>query len=142
VNSPVDLEDLRKHTHYGGLYGDKQETITTFWNVRSCTSDYLSPELTSTFNSGRRLLRSRAASGTTEIRHILQLATTSVSHFICFPNTVANVGMRLPVGSRSSCLTSRFAMLAKTSNVYQPPVRVLIFSRYDSFHSRIVKYSH
>ena len=33
VNSPVDLEDLRKHTHYGGLYDDSQATITAFWNV-------------------------------------------------------------------------------------------------------------
>jgi HECT-domain (ubiquitin-transferase) len=42
VNSPVDLEDLRKHTNYGGLYDDKEETITTFWNVSSRTSDSLS----------------------------------------------------------------------------------------------------
>lgn len=33
VNSPVDLEDLRKHTNYGGLYDDSQPTITAFWNV-------------------------------------------------------------------------------------------------------------
>lgn len=33
VNSPVDLEDLRKHTNYGGLYDDGEETITAFWNV-------------------------------------------------------------------------------------------------------------
>jgi len=33
VNSPVDLEDLRKHTNYGGLYDDSEATITAFWNV-------------------------------------------------------------------------------------------------------------
>lgn len=37
VNSPVDLDDLRKHTHYGGLYDDSQATITAFWNVCTCT---------------------------------------------------------------------------------------------------------
>jgi hypothetical protein len=34
INSPVDLEDLRKHTNYGGLYDDSEATITAFWNVR------------------------------------------------------------------------------------------------------------
>ena len=33
VNSPVDLEDLRSHTNYGGLYDNKETTIETFWNV-------------------------------------------------------------------------------------------------------------
>lgn len=33
VNAPIDLGDLRKHTNYGGLYDDQQETIETFWNV-------------------------------------------------------------------------------------------------------------
>ena len=32
INSPVDLEDLRKHTNYG--YDDSEATITAFWNVR------------------------------------------------------------------------------------------------------------
>lgn len=33
VNSPIDLEDLRKHTQYGGLYGDQESTIQVFWRV-------------------------------------------------------------------------------------------------------------
>ena len=33
VNSPVDLEDLRKHTNYGGVYDDGQDTIVRFWNA-------------------------------------------------------------------------------------------------------------
>lgn len=33
VNSPVDLEDLRTHTNYGGLYDNKETTIESFWNV-------------------------------------------------------------------------------------------------------------
>jgi hypothetical protein len=33
VNSPVDLEDLRKHTKYGALYDDSEALITAFWNV-------------------------------------------------------------------------------------------------------------
>ncbi|KAF9234160.1 HECT-domain-containing protein [Melanogaster broomeanus] len=33
VNAPVDLEDLREHTHYGGLYDDDEPTIQAFWKV-------------------------------------------------------------------------------------------------------------
>ncbi|KAI1794750.1 HECT-domain-containing protein [Ganoderma leucocontextum] len=33
VNSPIDLEDLRANTQYGGLYDDHQHTITMFWEV-------------------------------------------------------------------------------------------------------------
>ncbi|KAF7981928.1 hypothetical protein HWV62_30697 [Athelia sp. TMB] len=33
VNSPIDLEDLRTHTNYGGLYDNKETTIETFWDV-------------------------------------------------------------------------------------------------------------
>ena len=34
VNAPVDLDDLRKHTNYGGLYNNEEPTIQTFWRVR------------------------------------------------------------------------------------------------------------
>jgi len=33
VNSPIDLDDLRRHTNYGGLYDDNHETIVAFWKV-------------------------------------------------------------------------------------------------------------
>ncbi|KDQ51194.1 hypothetical protein JAAARDRAFT_41256 [Jaapia argillacea MUCL 33604] len=33
VDNPIDLEDLRKHTNYGGLYDDEEETISAFWSV-------------------------------------------------------------------------------------------------------------
>ena len=33
VNAPVDLQDLRNHTLYGGLYGDGESTIEAFWKV-------------------------------------------------------------------------------------------------------------
>ncbi|KAF9222782.1 HECT-domain-containing protein [Gyrodon lividus] len=33
VNAPVDLEDLRQHTNYGGLYDDNEPTIQAFWKV-------------------------------------------------------------------------------------------------------------
>lgn len=35
VNSPVDLEDLRQHTNYGGLYDNAEATIMAFWKVSS-----------------------------------------------------------------------------------------------------------
>lgn len=40
VDAPVDLEDLRLNTKYGGLYDDHEPTIERFWKVsllgRSC----------------------------------------------------------------------------------------------------------
>ena len=33
VNSPIDVEDLRANTQYGGLYDDRQQTIAMFWDV-------------------------------------------------------------------------------------------------------------
>ena len=33
VNSPIDLEDLRAHTQYGGLFNDHEPTIEMFWRV-------------------------------------------------------------------------------------------------------------
>ncbi|KAA1475594.1 HECT-domain-containing protein [Dentipellis sp. KUC8613] len=33
VNAPIDLDDLRSHTNYGGLYDDHEPTIVAFWNV-------------------------------------------------------------------------------------------------------------
>ncbi|KAK7694083.1 hypothetical protein QCA50_003659 [Cerrena zonata] len=33
VNSPIDVEDLRKHTNYGGLFGEQDPTIQIFWRV-------------------------------------------------------------------------------------------------------------
>lgn len=33
VNSPIDLEDLRKHTNYGGLFNEQDSTIQMFWKV-------------------------------------------------------------------------------------------------------------
>ena len=34
VNSPIDLDDLRAHAKYGGLYDDHEPTIQMFWRVR------------------------------------------------------------------------------------------------------------
>lgn len=34
VNSPIDLDDLRQHTQYGGLFDDHEPTIEMFWRVR------------------------------------------------------------------------------------------------------------
>ncbi|KAG2038220.1 hypothetical protein BDR03DRAFT_999556 [Suillus americanus] len=33
VNAPVDVQDLRAHTQYGGLYDNDESTIQTFWKV-------------------------------------------------------------------------------------------------------------
>lgn len=33
VDTPIDVEDLRQHTNYGGLYDDHETTIQLFWKV-------------------------------------------------------------------------------------------------------------
>ncbi|KAI6044738.1 HECT-domain-containing protein [Pisolithus marmoratus] len=33
ANSPIDIEDLRQHTNYGGLYNDQHPTIRAFWKA-------------------------------------------------------------------------------------------------------------
>ena len=33
-NSPIELEDVRKHTNYGRLYDNAEATMTAFWNGR------------------------------------------------------------------------------------------------------------
>ncbi len=40
VDIPIDLEDLRKHTQYGGLYDDHHLTIQLFWQVRTRPATY------------------------------------------------------------------------------------------------------
>ena len=35
VNTPVDINDLRQNTNYGGLYDDQEQTIVAFWKVCS-----------------------------------------------------------------------------------------------------------
>ncbi|KDR68241.1 hypothetical protein GALMADRAFT_146481 [Galerina marginata CBS 339.88] len=32
--APIDLDDLRRHTTYGGIYHDSHETIVAFWQLR------------------------------------------------------------------------------------------------------------
>ncbi|KAH7885642.1 HECT-domain-containing protein [Phlebopus sp. FC_14] len=33
VNAPIDMDDLRVHTHYGGVYDNDEPTIQAFWKV-------------------------------------------------------------------------------------------------------------
>lgn len=35
VNTPIDIDDLRRHTNYGGLFSAEDATIRTFWRVRA-----------------------------------------------------------------------------------------------------------
>ena len=38
VNTPIDLEDLKRHTNYGGLFSDEEPTIRAFWRVSEALS--------------------------------------------------------------------------------------------------------
>lgn len=42
VNTPIDLDDLRRNTNYGGLYNDDDDTIQAFWRVSAAFSWFLS----------------------------------------------------------------------------------------------------
>ncbi|KAF8228327.1 hypothetical protein L208DRAFT_1404020 [Tricholoma matsutake] len=33
MNAPIDFDDLRRNTNYGGLYDDNEATIAAFWKV-------------------------------------------------------------------------------------------------------------
>ena len=33
ADSPIDIEDLKNNTQYGGLYDENAETIRLFWKV-------------------------------------------------------------------------------------------------------------
>lgn len=63
VDAPVDLDDMKRHTHYGGVYDESERTIELFWKVRfsgSLPSFLLVPGLTrskkvvKTFNQDQR----------------------------------------------------------------------------------------
>lgn len=41
VNAPIDLDDLRQNTNYGGLYDDNEATIQAFWKVRRFSKAFL-----------------------------------------------------------------------------------------------------
>jgi len=36
VNTPIDIDDLRRNASFGGLYSDGEPTIRAFWKVRPC----------------------------------------------------------------------------------------------------------
>lgn len=50
VNSPIDLDDLRAHAKYGGLYDDQEPTIQMFWKV--CQSPYVRIPSSGVLNEG------------------------------------------------------------------------------------------
>lgn len=33
TEEPIDIDDLRRNTVYGGLYGESHETVEMFWRV-------------------------------------------------------------------------------------------------------------
>jgi len=73
VNAPIDLDDLRQHTNYGGLYDDDHEVIKAFWNVRHHNFLYLSSDTNFvSFSIGRQLVRPRTETFLASLRYELQ----------------------------------------------------------------------
>lgn len=64
VNSPIDLEDLRAHTQYGGLYNDQEPTIQVFWRVSRHSLCFVVefPAYRWSFAVGRQLVQPRTTS--------------------------------------------------------------------------------
>ncbi len=76
VDTPIDLDDLRKQTQYGGLYDDHHLTIQLFWQVRSRSGVTSLRELTDPRR--RQHVQSRAQEAAA-IRDELQSAAITVS---------------------------------------------------------------
>lgn len=132
VNSPIDLNDLRQHTNYGGLYDDNHPVIVTFWNVcasicRSSTSTAgLTDDPFKVVNSldqeqRRALLRFVTSCSRPPLLFVFSLSLSVISRLIM---SSCNVG-----DLKSSYLTFRFGMRAKTSTDCRLRVLVLTSSR-------------
>lgn len=69
VNTPIDIQDLKNNTNYGGLYGASHPVILMFWKVRP----FIHPSLFLThriklINVGRELIHRRSKTSFTTIR--------------------------------------------------------------------------
>lgn len=73
VNSPIDLEDLRANTQYGGLYNDQEPTVQMFWRVRvPCSSCcFMRGGTYLTCHTGYWHLRARGAASIVTVCHEL-----------------------------------------------------------------------
>jgi hypothetical protein len=126
VNSPIDLDDLRRHTNYGGLYDDNHETVVMFWNVSrlsvlpqiAFSAVLMNSQVVNSFDQEQRraLLRFVTSCSRPPLLYVLcyLFRALSWSHLFFFCSVV---------DSRSSCPTFPSVTLARTSTAY--PRRVL-----------------
>ena len=77
VNSPIDLDDLRGSTQYGGLYNDHEYTIQLFWQVRRMRLLLCRGVLTALF-SGRQHVQPGRPQEAATLRDELQSASVAV----------------------------------------------------------------
>lgn len=85
VNAPIDLDDLRSHTQYGGLYDDHEHTIEIFWSVSAACAMLASNGLLNRTIGGEDVQPGRAAEAAA-FRHELQSTALTVSPSHTFPN--------------------------------------------------------
>jgi hypothetical protein len=69
VNTPVDINDLRQNTNYGGLYDDQESTIVAFWKVGSHARKVDSYYKFTSISLGRGRLRHGTTPGTVTLRY-------------------------------------------------------------------------
>ena len=126
VNSLIDLDDLRRHTNYGGLYDDKAENIVDFWNVCSHSADVILL-LALMFYAGCQYFRSRSTSRIAKIRYQLQSAPTSVGRCcLCSRPSTYPHAHDILADSKNSFLILALGMLAPTHSVCPLQALVLI----------------
>jgi HECT-domain (ubiquitin-transferase) len=86
VNSPIDVNDLRRNTVYGGSFSDDEPTIIAFWKVRTGwkRSIFFSNENVCLVSAGCREFQRRTTQSTAKIRHERRKASSSVRTLLCY----------------------------------------------------------
>ena len=83
VNSPIDLDDLRGSTQYGGLYNDHEYTIQLFWQVRRMRL-LLCRRVLTALSSGCQHIQPGRPQEAATLRDELQSASVTVRLFLAY----------------------------------------------------------
>ena len=120
VNAPIDLDDLRRNTNYGGLYDDNHETVVMFWNVSrifvlllafsTILINVLPTQVVNSFDQEQRraLLRFVTSCSRPPLLYVSFLS-------FVFSSYCSSSFFHLVVDSKSSCRISPSATLARIS---------------------------
>ena len=129
VNSPIDLDDLRRHTNYGGLYDDNHETVVMFWNVSrlsvlpvAFSSVLMNSQVVNSFDQEQRRALLRFVTSCS--RPPLLYVSCYLFRVLPWSHFLLSFAFCSVVDSRSLCPTSPSVTLARTSTAYPRRVHV------------------